>query len=152
MHGSTFERFTAFRDACLVQTYCARFAPWSTVLGKDEVRRNHECVQKHQELLTLSAKYVAFAARREPQCTTKNILELTIARKIRRSPSSPTPCLLRLLLWDVFYSYMQDSERSLGNDRERMEYVGGDKTIVREVDAQLNTSTRRSLSWLKHGK
>ena len=46
-------------------------------------------MQKHLELLTLSAKYVAFAARREPQCTAKNILELTITGKIKMNPAIP---------------------------------------------------------------
>ena len=109
------------------------------VLDKDDVRRNHECVQKHQELLTLSAKYVAFAARRDPRCTTKNILVLTITGKPQHLPSIPdalvaasipTGCVLflRARLREIFG----------GNDRERREYIGGDMAIVREVDAQLN--------------
>ena len=83
------KRFTAFRDAYWVQTYCTPKARVCTVvngvLDKDEVRRNHECVQKHLELLTLSAKYVAFAARRKPQCTAKNILE----REDQEDPHRP---------------------------------------------------------------
>ena len=63
------KRFTAFRNAYWVQTYCTPKARVCTVangvLDKDKVRRNHEYIQKHLELLTLSAKYVAFAARRE---------------------------------------------------------------------------------------
>ena len=54
------------------------------ILDKDGVRRNIECVQKQRDFLTLSAKYVAFAARRDPPRTTKNILEMTIAGKVQR--------------------------------------------------------------------
>ena len=83
------KRFTAFRDAY----YCTPKARVCTVvngvLDKDEVRRNHEYVRKHLELLTISAKYVAFAARREPLCTAKDILELTITGKIKMIPTIP---------------------------------------------------------------
>ena len=85
--------FTAFRDAYWIQTYCAPKARVCTVvngvLDKDEIRRNHEYVQKHLELLAISAKYVAFAARREPLCTAKNILELTITGKIKMITTIP---------------------------------------------------------------
>ena len=109
------------------------------VLDKDEVRRNHECVQKHQELLTLSAKYVAFAARRAPQRTTKNILELTITGNIKQIPIVPDALIAAsLAMGCVLFLHARLREIFGGNNRERMEYVGGDKTIVRDVDAQLN--------------
>ena len=59
------KRFTTFRDAYWVQTHCAPKARVCAVVNgivdKDDVRRNLGCVQKHRDLLTLSAKYVAFA-------------------------------------------------------------------------------------------
>ena len=139
------KRFTAFRDVYWIQTYCtpkARVcAVVNGVLDKDEVRRNHEYVQKHLELLAVSAKYVAFAARREPLCTAKNILELTITGKIKMIPTIPDAlyaasiamgCVLVLLL------HARLREIFGGNDRERMGYVGGDKTTIKDVGEQLN--------------
>ena len=96
-------------------------------------------MQKHQELLTHSAKYVVFAARREPQCTTKNILELTITGKIKQIPIVPNALIAAsIAMGCVLFRHARLREIFGGNDRERMEYVGGDKTIVRDVDAQLN--------------
>ena len=61
------KRFTTFRDAYWVQAYCAPKARVCTVvngiLDKDDVKRNIECVQKHRDLLAVSAKHVAFAPR-----------------------------------------------------------------------------------------
>ena len=133
------KRFTTFRDAYWAQTYCnpkARVcAVVNGVLDKDEVRRNHECVQKHQELLTLSAKYVAFAARREPRRTTKNILELTSAGKIKQTPIIPDALIAAsIAMGCVLFLQARLREIFGGSDRERKEYVGGDITIVREVD------------------
>ena len=137
------KRFTAFRDAYWVQTYCTPKARVCTVvngvLDKDEVRRNHEYVRNHLELLTLSAKYVAFAARREPLCTAKNILELTITGKIKMIPTLPDALFAAsIAMGRVLFLHARLREIFGGNDRERMEYVGGDKTIIRDVDAQLN--------------
>ena len=49
-------------------------------------------------------------------------------------PLSPMLSLLPLLQWVLFLH----REIFQGSDRERREYIGGDMTIVREVDAQLN--------------
>ena len=96
-------------------------------------------MQKHLELLTLSAKHVAFAARREPPCTAKNILELTITGKIKMIPTIPDALFAAsIAMGCVLFRHARLREIFGGNDRERMEYVGGDKTIIRDVDAQLN--------------
>ena len=46
---------------------------------------------------------------------------------------------------------MQDSERSLemfgGNDRERIGHVGGDKTIIKDVDAQKTVFLVMAKAW-----
>ena len=102
-------------------------------------RRNHEYVGKHLELLTISAKYVAFAARREPLLTAKNILELTIAGKIKMIPTIPDAfCAASIATGCVLFLHARLREIFGGNDRERLGHVGGDKTIIRDVDAQLN--------------
>ena len=137
------KRFAAFRDAYWVQTYCTPKARVCTavngVLDKDEVRRNHEYVRKHLELLAISAKYVAFAARREPLCTTKNILELTITGKIKKITTIPDALFAAsIAMGCVILLHARLREIFGGNDRERMGYVGGDKTIIKDVDAQLN--------------
>ena len=109
------------------------------VLDKDEVRRNHEYVRKHLELLAISAKYVAFAARSEPLCATKNILELTIAGKIKKITTIPDALFAAsIAMGCVIFLHARLREMFGGNDRERMGYVGGDKTIAKDVDAQLN--------------
>ena len=110
------KRFTTFRDAYWVQAYCT---------------------PKARVLHTLSAKYVAFAARREPRCTTKNILELTITGKIKQVPIIPD-ALIAASMGCVLFLHARLREIFGGSDRERRQYVGGDMTIVREVDAQLN--------------
>ena len=137
------KRFTAFRDAYWVQTYCtpkARVcAVVNGVLDKDEVRRNHEYVRKHLELLVISAKYVAFAARREPPCTAKNILELTITGKIKKIATIPDALFAAsIAMGCVIFLHARLREIFGGTDREQMGYVGGDKNIIEEVEAQLN--------------
>ena len=109
------------------------------VLDKDEVRRNHEYVRKHLELLAISAKYGAFAARREPLCTAKNILELTITGKIKKIATIPDALFAAsIAMGCVIFLHARLREIFGGTDRERMGYVGGDKNIIKEVDAQLN--------------
>ena len=141
------KRFTAFRDAYWIQTYCAPkarvCAVVNGVLDKDEVRRNHEYVQKHLELLAISAKYVAFAARREPLCTAKNILELTITGKIKMIPTIPDALYAAsIAMGRVLFLHARLRKIFGGNDRERMGYVGGDKTIIKDVDEQLNNRNK----------
>ena len=90
------------------------------VLDKDEVRRNHECVQIHRR-------------------TIKNILELTIAGKIRQIPIIPRCLDCCVNCYGMCPIPTCKTQTDLwGSDRERVGYVGGDKTIVREVEAQLN--------------
>ena len=140
------KRFTTFRDAYWVQTYCTPKARVCTVvngiLDKDDVRRNLECVQKHRDLLTLSAKYVAFAARRDPRCTTKNILELTTTGKLQHLPRSPDALMAAsIAMGCVLFLHARLRGIFGGSDRERREYignVGNDMAIVKEVGAQLN--------------
>ena len=85
------------------------------------------------------AKYVAFAARRETLCTTKNILELTITGKIKKITTIPDALFAAsFAMGCVIFLHARLREIFGGNDRERMGYVGGDKTIIKDVDAQLN--------------
>ena len=96
-------------------------------------------MQKHLELLTISAKYVSFAARRGPLCTAKKILELTIAGKIKMIPTIPNALFAAsIAMGCVIFLHARLREIFGGNDRERMGYVGGDKTLMKDVDAQLN--------------
>ena len=80
-----------------------------------------------------------FAARRKPQCTAKNILELTITGKIKKNPIIPDALIAAsIAMGCVLFLHARLREIFGGSDRERMEHVGGDKTIIRDVDAQLN--------------
>ena len=82
---------------------------------------------------------MAFAARREPLCTAKNILELTIAGKIKMIPTIPGALFAAsIAMGCVIFLHARLREIFGGSDRERMGYVGGDKTIIKDVDAQLN--------------
>ena len=77
--------------------------------------------------------------RSEPRCTTKNILELTIARKINQLPIIPDALLAAsIAMGCVSFRHARLREIFAGSDRERREHIGGDMTIIREVDAQLN--------------
>ena len=71
--------------------------------------------------------------------TTKNILELTITGKIKQLPIIPDALITASIAirCDLFL-HARLRQIFGGNDRERKEYIGGDMTIVREVDAQLN--------------
>ena len=100
-------------------------------------RQRGECVRVHLELLTLSAKCVAFAARREPQRTTKNILELTITGKIETIPIIPN-ALIAANCYGMCPIPTCKTQIFGGSDRERVGYVGHGKTIVREVKKQLD--------------
>ena len=111
------------------------------VLDKDEASRNHECVQKQQELLTLSTKYVAFAARREPQRTTKNILELTITGKMKQIPIVPDALIAAsIAMGCVLFLHA----------RQRMEYVGGTRGVAAGARAWWNTMLLASGARLRH--
>ena len=82
---------------------------------------------------------VAFAATRDPRCTTKNILELTITGKVEHLPIIPDALMAAsIAMGCVLFLHARLREIFGGNDRERRGYIGGDMTNVREVDAQLN--------------
>ena len=142
------KRFTTFRARAGFRPIVLQkrgYAPWSMASWT-------RMKQKHQELLNLSAKYVAFAATREPRCTIKNVLELTITGKIKQIPIIPDALIAAsIALGCVLFLHARLKEIFGGSDRERVGYVGGDKTIVRELKHNSTTSTRRSLSWQKRG-
>ena len=71
-------------------------------------------------------------------CQTQTPMPM-ITGKIKQIPNVPDAFIAAsIAMGCVLFLHARQREIFGGSDRERMEYVGGDKTIVREVDAQLN--------------